>query len=166
MCLLWLKRNSSVFVDRKLLHGEKWWTKNTDIIGQQQHAFSQTTKAIYFPASYVSSASCNVHSRFRVRTQQCNYFGILFVLTLESYVCVCVCVGRRVFVYLQFAKLLAIIVRKSKFKVWDLFLVLFDPLDTSVHFFVSINIICWMKRFWVVIPLRCLRCHHTSMTQD
>lgn len=50
---------------------------------------------------------------------------------------VCVDRRRRVFVYLQFAKLLAIIVRKSKFKVWDEFSVLFDPLDTSVHFFVS-----------------------------
>lgn len=36
--------------------------------------------------------------------------------------------------------------------------VLFDPLDTSYWLEQSLqrNVICWMKRFWAVIPLRCL----------
>lgn len=122
-CSLWLKnrigfifvfRNVHTFSDflsLSLRHEQNGHYRPTE------HAFSQTTTAIYFAASWVSSASCNVRSHFRVRehknaiTSAFYSFSHMPVLRLLSF-SLCLSLVPCVFVLAICKLLAAVIVRK------------------------------------------------------
>lgn len=87
--------------------------------------------------------------RHFIRSHICRFIAHSLSLSLSLVPCMFV---------LAICKLLAVIVRKYINSKRGMCSVLFDPLDTSYWLEQSLqrNVICWMKRFWAVIPLRCL----------
>lgn len=121
-CSLWLKNRIGFILVFRNVHtfSFSFFSLSHEQNGHYrptEHAFSQLTTAIYFAASWVSSASCNVRSHFRVRehknaiTSAFYSFSHMPVLRLLSF-SLCLSLVPCVFVLAICKLLAAVIVRK------------------------------------------------------